>query len=136
MKVSIKTLSGRALAWAVAKALGYELHKDELLAGQVMRGWWYSHPERPNVWSALKYFRPASDWSLGGPITLKHQINLQYCTDLRDSNRKYVWADMGTNSAHGYSDGHGQPLVAAMRCLVAYHAHGREDMEIPEELLS
>lgn len=131
MKVKIRQLSEAALDWAVAKALGLTI--DSLIGGAV---WAWTKDALTGEGETVEVFRPSRDWSQGGPIMQELQINLQYCTDLRDSNRKYMWASMDTNSAHGYSDGHGQPLVAAMRCLVAYHAHGQEEIEIPEEILS
>lgn len=69
MKIETKLLEGQALDWAVATALGLRLHKDALLGGVNMRGWWISGlSDDPNTWTSLRNFQPSSNWVIGGPI--------------------------------------------------------------------
>lgn len=108
-------LTGAALDWAVAKCEGWSVVKDPFLFHEI----------------------PAfsTDWAQGGPIIEREQINIQFCTDLRDSNGEYIHAEMQTHSHHGYWRGdHKQPLIAAMRCYVASKLG--DDVEIPTELTS
>lgn len=121
MKVKTEDLIDAALDWAVAKAEGLAVETFIETDGT------YFAVERdgPTYW-------PSTDWGQGGPITVENRISIHYCVDLRDRNGKYVHAEMETHSYHGYSKGHDEPLVAAMRCYVASKL-GNE-VDVPEDL--
>lgn len=103
-------LSGAALDWAVAKCEG--LGDSPRLRARYMyqqskgMGYYYS-----------------TDWAHGGPIIEREGIDLKRITDA-------LW-DAHMKNVNFYEDG-STPLIAAMRCYVAYKLG--DEVEIPEEL--
>jgi hypothetical protein len=112
MKVKTNELSGAALDWAVAVALG---HKDIITDfGVYIR-------IRTQPAGALT-FSPTVDWSQGGPIIEREQIAI-YLSD----HKEWTGVD-GGNSGTGPT-----PLIAAMRCYVASKLG--DEVEVSDELL-
>lgn len=111
MKIRTSELTGPALDWAVAKALGKNVdpwHKH-------LAGW-------------LKDHRYSTDWAQGGPIIGREQISL---TQFKGHPSR---AHLGTvvQFEHAMFAPEGRPLTAAMRCLVASKLG--EEVEVPDEL--
>jgi hypothetical protein len=116
MKVSIGTLSGAALDWAVAQCEGYEID------------WLRRQLTNPNpATRAIPAF--SSNWADGGPIIARERI----CIEPFDPVWRAARADESnfTQRHHAYRGR--TPLIAAMRC---YAASQRGDVvDIPVELL-
>ena len=107
-------LTGAALDWAVGIADGVEMDEKH-------HGVWYDSP----AWDAHRVeYTPSTDWSQGGPIIDREQLNLEppgvfgwSCRDKR-------------NAALSFSGP--TPLIAAMRCYVASKLG--DEVDIPKEL--
>ena len=143
MKIKTHELEGAALDWAVATALGLQLHKDALLGGVNMWGWWISGlSDDPNTWTSLRNFQPSSDWGLAGSIIERERILLAPVSHSgvtengvefdkpsgwRAAKTKAFWLRVPSFSGQ-------MPLIAAMRCYVASKLG--DEIEVPEELLS
>ena len=108
MKIKTADLIGPALDWAVAKCLqpGYE------------------------EWRLIRWieqeFAPTANWSQGGPIIERGNIDL-----ISPTPSDPLWQAMQWRFAHGAKGP--TPLIAAMRCFVA--SRFGDEVEIPEELL-
>jgi hypothetical protein len=133
MKVKTAKLEGSALDWTVATALGYTLHKDAMLDGQVKMGWWVSGiVVDPNIWVPLNLFDPSTCWGHGGSIIDEHNIDVlregeEFLSRL-GSMRKHPQREiMSWFTSWGPTK-----LVAAMRCFVASRLG--PEVEIPDEL--
>lgn len=131
MKLKTSELTGPALDWAVAQAEGalHPLGNVMIVDGEYLL---ITVGGDPDYGDTRVSFAPSTDWSQGGPIVVRGRIDIQFCVDLRDRNRAYVWAIMDGRRYHGYAPGHDQPLIAAMRCYVASKLG--EEVEVPEEL--
>ena len=73
--VAVKDLSGAALDWAVAKALGYVDYPDD----SVEQGaWWYTDPVKAPFSERIRKadWKPSTDWRQGGPLFDKCEIEL------------------------------------------------------------
>lgn len=103
MKVS--DLTGEQLDTWVAKAEGVVISRDPDGLLFVGRG---------------RYWAPSSDWSLGGPILEREQIQLQCLDKARPSSRwrAFVLLHEG-DSLEAFSQEGATMLIAAMRCFVA-----------------
>ena len=106
-------LTGVALDWAVAKAMGHKVF-IKYAPLQIM----YT-PKRKRSWYI---YTPSTNWVQGGLIIDQETISLDYAQeeDWAAKTPAYQWAYGPT------------PLIAAMRCYVASKL-GNE-VEIPEEL--
>lgn len=93
--VAVKDLSGAALDWAVGKAENYK-------------------PENWKLHDGKFGFSPSSDWSQGGPLIDKHQINLH-----RPQHSMDCWAAWVTIGEKDFIQGGPQPLLAVCRVVVA-----------------
>lgn len=80
IEVKTASLVGSALDWAVALATG----ADELKIGEHGIVCIYDTPEG-GCWTNL--YKPASDWSQGGPLIEEHMVSL-HCPQSTDD----VWA--------------------------------------------
>lgn len=130
MKVKTHTLSKHVLDWAVAKAMGLQLHKNAILNGAVMRGWWISGLSNdPNVWRSLRNFRPSVCWLTAGPIIESNRI----CVDKPEMSNQWI-ADI-RSGPNRITRTYGETLlIAAMRCYVTSKLG--EEVEIPDELFN
>jgi hypothetical protein len=104
-------LTGKPLAWAVAKCEGIIVTTIAGSSGLFIGG-------------GFDKFKPSTDWSQGGPIIEREMIHL---------TRQYgkwvakMYMDDGVVSAKD-----SEPLIAAMRCYVASRLG--DEVEIPKEL--
>lgn len=119
MKIKTSELSGAALDWAVGIAAQPDGAK---LLWRLMRG---------GNW------RPSTDWSQGGPIIEREQIDLNYdihwirdLLDPSDNGDRWFASKAGQDEQGCYGP---TPLIAAMRCFVASRLG--DEVEVPEELL-
>lgn len=108
--VDVSTLTGPALDWAVARALG----------------------KRPSMFIFQRDGKLAiehnysTDWAQGGPIIERERIDV-----FSIANGKGWCAQSDVRVFNGYGP---TPIIAAMRCYVASKLG--PTVEIPEELLS
>ncbi len=116
-KLKTSELEGAALDWAVAKCEGGgAAYVKTHSRGEVLMLSDDIHP-----WSRGDTWGPSYNWSQGGPIIEREQIDIQ-CYPRR--NGGHIWRTC-------YSDGP-TPLVAAMRCYVASKLG--ETVEVPEDI--
>lgn len=115
-------LEGAALDWAVAIAEGV---KVVLAAPAYGNGWRVRYDL---IHSQAKY-SPSSDWSQGGQLIDKHQVNLH-----SPQHRDDCWAAWVTVSGKDFAQGAYQPLISACRAVVA-SVLGKT-VAIPKELLA
>lgn len=130
-------LTGKALDYAVAKAQGFDVYKDEMLNGHTMPGFWVSgyYPGDLNSWVQLEHFTPSTSWMKGGPIIEREGIGHDRVPTMAHTPKEFcAWmyrdAEATKRTARSYGP---TPLVAAMRCLVASRLG--DEVEIPKELL-
>ena len=109
MKININELDGKALDWAVTKAMGYDHEVTSPNWG--MHGW-------------------ATKWEQGGPIIEEFKIGLDYA-EMGSAND---WVANCGPDGWNVSCGGTTALLAAMRSFVAYQSNEHE-IEVPEELL-
>ena len=111
MKIKTADLIGPALDWAVAKCEG-KVHG-------------YKHQLVDDCRDVIPY-TPSVDWSQGGPIIERGNIDL-----ISPTPSDPLWQAMQWRFAHGAKGP--TPLIAAMRCFVA--AHLGDEVDVPDELL-
>jgi hypothetical protein len=110
-------LTGAALDWAVATALGRGPKYNMESHGRTWRGWWlvgpgFEYEPMPSY---------STDWAQGGPIIEREGVAL------------YLYSSSEWNAHVGSKESVGPtPLTAAMRCYVASKLG--DEVEIPEEL--
>ena len=122
MKIKTSELTGAALDWAVAKALGIRTYigrYEHTLTGPCILDADLVDMQTDGE-QELKHSR---SWAQGGPIIERELISVSSQTN------GHSWAAKG---AHNYSYGP-TPLIAAMRCFVASKLGDKVD--VPEELL-
>jgi hypothetical protein len=119
MKVKTSELTGAALDWAVAKALGvYTPSVDTDTFDGVKRiNYGGMYPE----WS--------TDWAGGGPVIEREKISL-----IEEADRTWQGSVGGATDLEApfWFENGPTPLIAAMRCYVASELG--DEVEIPEEL--
>jgi hypothetical protein len=122
MKIKTTDLTGPALDWAVAKALGRPVLAEGRIAYTNVFG--KSQPRKVPLYS--------TDWAQGGPIIEREEIGVKRRAP---SMRGEEWEAMGSITAKGagYRWAVGPtPLIAAMRCFVASRLG--EEVDVPDEL--
>lgn len=131
MKIKTSELTGDALDWAVATALGYT---PSTIQG-IDWGKRWEKPAPIGFWDEVDspdgMFRPSESWTQGGPIIEREKMRLVY----RDLGRDSYWCAEAFEAYAGnrYLDGKGPaPLIAAMRCLC--RAKLGDEVEIPDEV--
>jgi len=114
-------LTGDALDWAVAEALGMHVWPT--------RGGWFTfdsdaYSEYRNDYNddKLQSFRPSTNWAQGGPIIERERIELR-----GDGDDGWIACDNLNPEQTGTT-----PLIAAMRCYVA--SKTGDEVQLPEEL--
>ena len=129
MQIKASELSGAALHWAVAIALGWKWRVNS--DGKIT----LARPaKRPSTREAcdvlgLDYFHPTKCWSIAGPIIEREGINL----DNYAKNPQWSAWTPAPERKSGEAQAYGPtPLIAAMRCYVASKLG--DDVNIPEEL--
>jgi len=125
---SIATLTGPALDWAVATALGAKLESRSGGMTWLLNGGMIGYQ---------RSYNPSTDWEQGGPIIEHALIDVHYTEDGWYANMY----DRMKDGTPGYAGdtfkcgGEGPtPLIAAMRCYITSQVNN-DAMEIPEELL-
>jgi hypothetical protein len=100
------------LNWLVAKCLGGKLHKDELLGGVTLRGYWVSSLfSDPNARIRVLGLSYCTNWTTGGPIIEKYGILLDGFATNGSDYRSWT-ASLNRKEAEGPT-----ALIAAMRAL-------------------
>lgn len=143
MIITVENLTSAALDWAVAKADGCVLFKDNTLNG-VWRVWGRNpHPDSALL---LEEWSPSTDWAQGGPIIEREYLKAtafpnEFDADVTWQTRKVKLPVFGYHSMElsedddVLSEARGDTLlISAMRCFVLYKL-GHE-VEIPDELCS
>lgn len=114
IEVRAAELTGAALDWAVAMAVGHALCEDAIQGDHILIG----HGD-----GDLRPFRPSTDWAQGGPLIYEHDVALFSTAD----DRWHALHEQSMGRGGSYidcydrdADGSGAtPLIAAMRALVA-----------------
>jgi hypothetical protein len=125
-------LTGAALDWAVATALGRGPKYNMESHGRTWRGWWlagpgYDYEPMPSY---------STNWAQGGSIIEREGIELQCNTSAlqaaayKNANPDWFACLKFKRADHWHGT---TPLIAAMRCYVASKLG--DDINIPEELL-
>ena len=113
-------LIGPALDWAVAKCEGVgTLDKCNIV--------WVPKPKEPHF---DEVYSPSTDWSQGGPIIEREEIDITCIDGPEEIKWKAIRLTRNKKSVHVLKGS--TPLIAAMRCFVTYKLG--DDIEIPEEL--
>lgn len=107
-------LTGAALDWAVAKAMGGNDAPGSFLDGVV------PHPDY------LKFY-PSTNWSQGGPIIEQKRIGIKPIYQGYDVLHWSAVQELGEGRRTGPT-----PLIAAMRCYVASKLG--DEVEVPDEM--
>lgn len=124
MKIKTSEATPIQLNWLVAKAMGL------LAAGRVVVDFEYMSGESPVRWEPKlstyysSAYSPSTDWAHGGPIIEREMIELVPQSDS-------LW-DAMYRDQHIPNDGP-TPLIAAMRCYVAFELG--DECDIPDELM-
>lgn len=113
MEIKTSELTGAALDWAVAKAIGSELveHQGDDLRVEICPG-------------LAAHWSPSTSWSQCGPLIDAHGIEFKWVTDATIEAYSYTLSE---NRVFGQSH-----LQAA--CLLLAYELG-DTVDVPEELL-
>ena len=116
MKIKTSELSGVALDWAVAQAAGVDPLYRVIVPG--------------DSWVVVNggKFSPSTDWSQGGPLIEREQIDIEW--DGVDG-QAYWWKASHQDIVQ-FQIGH-TPLIAACRAIVA--AKLGDEVDVPEGLV-
>jgi len=119
MQIKTQDLTGPALNWAVAEALGYQprVYSTQSIRAELPTG------------GVIAPFMPGFRWDQGGPIIEREGLSIIHVGD--------DWLDAWkARKGDGHWKGeykHGPtPLIAAMRCFVASRLG--DAVEVPEAL--
>lgn len=140
MKIKTKDLTGAALDWAVATALGYTrsmLHVVDAGRRVGKPAPWGFWDEVDGDTSRDGTFHPSTNWAQGGALIEREDIDIIRCNDLYfpKGNEKGEYYEPYIKAVHpsgAYAYGQ-TPLIAAMRCFCANRLG--DEIEIPDELL-
>ena len=119
MKIKVSKLTGAALDWAVAKCEGGYIADAEMIASFL----------RQRKQGSYNY---STNWLEGGPILERRKITLGAPLPNED-DRDWLAIPEGESFMSGKRELGLTPLVAAMRCYVAYEIG--DEIERPDELL-
>lgn len=134
MKAKTIALTGPALDWAVAKALGAEFRASSIGAiharvdGNLIGG--FTTRVAGGVAIADRYFCPSTNWHQGGPIIERERITLRAPDGRHWPGWRALYDDFGASASrevHGPTS-----LIAAMRCFVASKLGA--DVDVPDEI--
>jgi len=114
-------LTGAALDWAVAKCEGVAV---EFYAGN----FWADPHNIGRKWQ----WKPHADWSQGGPIIEREQIET-ICNGMQPDGLQWVARTQAEKWTYDPLESGPTPLIAAMRCYVASKLG--EEVEVPQELI-
>lgn len=134
MKIKTQDLIGPALDWAVRKIERLEIAPRIEVVTSVARGRHCRVIDDVHYNSRgreyFTYYSPSTDWSQGGPIIDREDINLMHAEPGSMNDQAGIQCTAHKNGL--YSDGI-TPLIAAMRCFVASKLG--DEVDIPEVLL-
>lgn len=118
MKIKTSELTSHALDYAVAIAEGFTYTMRPVSCEIV-----YAHAS--GEFHFGYGYSPSTKWNQGGPIIKRERIGVSYCPD-------HEWQAQNWTGSHNTQCSH-DPLLAAMRCLVASKLG--DEVDVPEELL-
>lgn len=118
VKVKTSELTGAALDWAVAKALGYDVFINPF--NDVMR----RQPEPIGCYR----FSPSTDWHWAGQVIEQHKVQIKPFDNPFSS-----WSAL-YRGWWGYSDSFASPLQALCRAIAT--SGMRDVVEVPQDLIS
>lgn len=127
MKIKTADLIGPALDWAVGTALELPVEICQIFQYGRPNGKHYISIGETDKDGAEVDFEPSEEWSQGGPIIERENIDL-----ISPTPSDPLWQAMQWRFAHGAKGP--KPLIAAMRCFVASRLG--DEVDIPEELLT
>lgn len=128
IEVKTRDLSGEALAWAVAKAEGLDVHLEPPHYGNPCRVFVRRAGEAT---ARLERYNPQEDWVMGGPLIEKYAAMVRGFP-----NQMYetlAIARVRINGALAWRSGH-TPLVALSRAIVASKLGNT--VQVPKELMT
>ena len=132
MKTKTSELTGPALDWAVAKALGWiDYPTDSIEKGR----YWHTDPNKAPWGERISklHWSPSVDRNQGGLIIERERISVVFKDCIYpDEHRCFATSDQDYRDPNTGEYGP-TPLIAAMRCYVAFKLG--EEVDIPEELL-
>jgi len=125
--VKVSEADGMVLDWLVAKCEGVVV---------VHRQWAYKTSRlltkrSVDLGGGEVFYEPSSNWSQGGPIIEREEIDPCNYTSRRVSKVAALW--LATKGVYDFKMMGPTPLIAAMRCYVASKLG--EVVDVPEELL-
>ncbi|MDE9545269.1 phage protein NinX family protein [Xenorhabdus bovienii] len=123
MKIKTSELTGRALDWAVARAIG----AVEITEGTTRR---LELPDGYSVYDRYaSTFSPSTTWSQCGPLIEKHHVELNF-NSVSEEWSAYIFNFKELESVIEDGD---TPQIAICRAVVA--AQLGYEVEIPDELM-
>lgn len=124
MKVKVSEATGHVLNWMVEEAQGY--------GDQYLKFWNMGGDMRFTHCEVMRNY--SDDWSQGGPIIHREEINLEIHEGGHTRASFYKMRLAFDGRAKHYHHQHGDtPLIAAMRCFVASKLG--DEVDVPDELL-
>ena len=124
MKVKTAELEGRALDWAVAKALGLNPNFDPEARREYVG--YAGFAEANGFGYAIKSY--STDWYQYGLIIDREKMDIKW-VGINNCRASIEWLDGEHFEAFGPTS-----LVAAMRCFVA--SRFGDEVEVPDELMA
>lgn len=118
--VETSQLSGAALDWAVAKAVGLSVAED--------CGHFVAEEGTIYLGRVGRAYSPSTNWSQGGPLIQEEQVEI--CWQGIDGKAAFWIARH--QDAH-YNQSGDSPLIASCRAIVA--AELGDDVDVPAELM-
>ena len=127
-------LSGAALDWAVWTAAGGAAAYPKTASGKAFLKLWKGNTS--------KYVHPSTDWSQGGPIIEREEIEIVNIVHVFQGQHlrwrksvlrpKFTFQNYTSRMAEPVEAIGPTPLVAAMRCFVASKLG--DEVDVPDEL--
>ena len=129
MKIQTSELTGAALDWAVAKCEG----------PNSVAACYYDEDDLPMCRDEAPHmeWRPSTDWAQGGPIIERegidvHRVNAEMWSAKLWVNNSGMTKNPAQWFKHNIQTDGPTPLIAAMRCYVAFILG--DEVDVPEEL--
>jgi len=137
--MKIKTATGPALDWMVARAAGLLITPVKLATTTVMAVVYDLSAALPFDMRSGRYWQPSTVWDQGGPILDEGKISIAFDdiwkfdpSDPEDNGERW-YAELSIAVAYNSYGQYGPtPLIAAMRCYVASKLG--DEVYVPEEL--
>ncbi len=125
--IKASDLSGAALDWAVAKAIGVEVYTTNCFGS--------TSGLRLSVFrdDVNKPYNPSESWAVGGPIIESRRVTLMAPRPSPKNNPQFDQCWLAGSTKVDWHEFGETPLIAAMRNVVAVELG--QSVEVPEELL-